>query len=148
MKILFSIQTSKNGNFRTIFIPKVVRFRASWIHCQETFMIMSSFLKSLPRVSFNVNCSIQKNKLISLFILRKFMRQYLPTCVYVSFKYFDSWLLLATERYLFDSNSVSRALICAAVNAVRGRFFLSDSLSSPVYQQIDELIKIQWVMNL
>ena len=38
---------------------------------------------------------------------------------------------METERYLFFSNSDSRALICAAVKAVRGRFFRSSAAEAP-----------------
>lgn len=49
------------------------------------------------------------------------------TCVSVSFNVFDNWHRFATDRYLFLSNSASSDLICAAVNAVLGLFFLSSS---------------------
>lgn len=50
------------------------------------------------------------------------------TCVSVSFKFLLSCSRFATLRYLFLSNSASKDLICVAVNAVRGLFFLSSSL--------------------
>jgi hypothetical protein len=56
----------------------------------------------------------------------------LHTCVSVSFRLFESCSRLATDRYLFFSNSASSDLICAAVNAVRGLFLRS---SGP---QLDE----------
>lgn len=54
------------------------------------------------------------------------------TCVSVSFKVLLSWSRFATLKYLFLSNSASKDLICAAVNAVRGLFFLSSSLIAVV----------------
>jgi len=53
------------------------------------------------------------------------MTQQVLACVSVSLRLFESWSRLATDRYLFFSNSVSSDLICAAVKAVRGRFFRS-----------------------
>lgn len=53
------------------------------------------------------------------------------TCVSVSFKFLLSCSRFATLKYLFLSNSASKDLICAAVNAVRGLFFLSSSLIAP-----------------
>jgi len=50
----------------------------------------------------------------------------------VSFKLLLSCSRFATLKYLFLSNSASRDLICAAVNAVRGLFFLSSSLIAAV----------------
>ena len=50
------------------------------------------------------------------------------TCVSVSLSCFESCILFDTERYLFFSNSASSALICAAVNAVRGRFLRSSAV--------------------
>jgi len=46
----------------------------------------------------------------------------------VSFKFLLSCSRFATLKYLFLSNSASKDLICVAVNAVRGLFFLSSSL--------------------
>ena len=61
------------------------------------------------------------------------------TWVSVNFNCFDNCILFDTERYLFFSNSFSKALICAAVKAVLGRFFRSslDTLvsSSPRKRQ-------------
>lgn len=47
------------------------------------------------------------------------------TWVSVNFKLFDSCVRLETDKYLLRSNSDSSDFICATVNAVRGRFFLS-----------------------
>lgn len=52
-----------------------------------------------------------------------------------------SWDLLATERYLFFSNSDSSDLIWEAVKAVRGLFFLSsllDGLLRPANSSVSE----------
>ena len=49
----------------------------------------------------------------------------------MSLSCFESCIRLETERYLFFSNSDSRALICAAVKAVRGRFFRSSAEEPP-----------------
>lgn len=46
----------------------------------------------------------------------------------MSFKFLLSCSRFATLKYLFLSNSASKDLICVAVNAVRGLFFLSSSL--------------------
>lgn len=53
------------------------------------------------------------------------VRNVLYTCVSVSRSCFASAVLFATDKYFPRSNSVSKALICDAENAVRGRFFRS-----------------------
>ena len=50
------------------------------------------------------------------------------TWVSVNFSCLDNCIRFDTDRYLFFSNSFSKALICAAVKAVLGRFFRSSLL--------------------
>ena len=52
------------------------------------------------------------------------------TWVSVSLSCLESCMRLDTDKYLFFSNSDSSALICAAVKAVRGRFFRSSPPAS------------------
>ena len=116
----------------------------SWIEVNLTsscrFFEITSFEVATSRSVYNLNSfdlssfKCLKNKWVSvphdvttILLLSVYNIKESITWVSVSFKFFDSWHLLATERYLFLSNSASRDFIWAAVKAVRGLFFLSSS---------------------
>lgn len=73
----------------------------------------------------------KKYLLVNLIRLNFFFRKYSAiTCVSVKCNCLARAVRLATDKYFPLSNSVSNAFICAAENAVRGRFLRSSVCAS------------------
>lgn len=127
----------------TIYRPQIlaVELEIPWncstvapeaLHHWYTFVSISYVCFETKFLSKINLCVIQDLKLSQdiqnlLTISKMSINSKILTWVSVSFKFFDSWLRFATDKYLFFSNSASKDLIWEAVKAVRGRFFRSSS---------------------